>query len=120
MSNNSQGHFVRAVSKVSKRCVSREGRINMPDGVCRRRVNRNNDKNDIDLNPILEDEKPIMNVNDNEATIASTRVIKNKTIYQLSNSEFVSNHKKDKNVTVLAHVRTLAQVITSSYLGWPM
>ena len=86
----------------------------MPDGVCRRRVDRNNDKNDIDLNPILEDEKLIMNVNNNEATIAGTHVIKNKTIYQLSNSEFVSDHKKDKNVTTDNKAQSIPEILKLS------
>ena len=29
-------------------------------------------------------------------------------------------HRSTPSCIVLAHVRTLAQVITSSYLGWPM
>ena len=61
----------------------------------------NNDllKTDIDLNLIFDDEKSFRHDNDNEETTVSTHVIKNKTIYQLNNSEFVSAHKKDKNVT---------------------
>ena len=103
MSSNPQGHSVRAVSIVNKRCVSREGRIYKPDGVCRRRVNGNNDllKTDIDLNPILEDEKSIRNANDNEvdeATIVGTHLIKNQTIYQLSGNNDLLKTDIDLNL----------------------
>ena len=99
VSNNSQGHSVRAVSIVNKGCVSREGKINMPDGICRRRVNENNDllKTDIDLNPILEDEKSTRNDNDNEATIVGTHAIKNKTIYQLNGNNDLMKTDIDLN-----------------------
>ena len=73
MSNNSQGHSVRAVSIVNKGCVFRESMINKLDGVCRRRVNGNDLlKTNIDLNPILEDKTSIRNDYDYEATIVGT------------------------------------------------
>ena len=143
MSNNSQGHSVKAVGIVNRGCVSHEGRINKRNGVCRRRVNgeksigNDNDneatvvgthliknktiyqlnekndllKTDIDLNPILEDEKSIRNDNNNEATIVGTHAVKNKTIYQLNNSEFVSVHKKDKNVTTDTKAQSTPEIL---------
>ena len=64
-------------------------------------------KTDIDLNPILEDEKCIRN----EVTIVCTHVIKNKTIYQLNNSEFVSVHKKDINVTTDTKAQSTPEIL---------